>query len=47
MMDTEGVAVVPGSVNETYTPIFDRGRGRKVNNYNADGNLTLALHNRR
>lgn len=47
MMDTEGVAVVPGSVNETYTPLYERGRGRRVNNYNANGNLTLALHNRR
>jgi len=47
MMDTEGVAVVPGSVNNSYTPLYERGRGRKINNYNADGNLTLALHNRR
>lgn len=47
MMDTEGVATVPGSVNQTYTPLYERGRGKKINNFNADGNLTLALHNRR
>ena len=46
MMDTEGVATVPGSVNQTYTPLYERGRGKKINNFNADGNLTLALHNR-
>lgn len=45
MMDTQGVSVVPGSVNQSYTPL--RQRGRKINNFNADGNLPLALHNRR
>lgn len=45
MLDSEGVGIIPGSVNASYTPLHQANR--RVNNYNADGNLTLALHNRR
>lgn len=45
IMDTEGVEVVPGSINPTYTPITPRGK--HVSNHGATGELPLALHKQR
>lgn len=45
VMDTEGVEVVPGSINPTYTPVTPKGR--HVNNHGATGELPLALHKQR
>lgn len=42
MMDTEGVAITPGSANATYTPVS--GKKRKVNNFGATGEIGLAAH---
>lgn len=43
IMDTQGVHVVPGSVNSTYTPMSSR---KPVKNFGADG-LGFALHKNR
>lgn len=43
MMDTQGVAVTPGSVNQSYTPIHRK----PINNHGATGQLGFALHNQR
>ena len=45
VMDTQGVAVTPGSVNPSYTPLYQKSK--KVKNFGATGDLTLALHNQR
>lgn len=44
MMNTEGVAVTPGSVSPSYIPAH---RGRPINDHGASGALGLALHNGR
>lgn len=44
-MDTEGVAVTHGSINETYTPVAPRGK--KVRDFGATGAVPLAAHNSR
>lgn len=42
MMDTEGVAITPGSANATYTPVS--GKRRKVKDFGATGEIGLAAH---
>lgn len=44
IMDTQGVAVTPGSVNPSYTPIK---RGKGINNHGATGDVVFAMHNKR
>lgn len=41
IMNTQGVAITPGSVNPSYTPV------KRVNNHGATGELPLALHRQR
>ena len=43
VMDSEGVAITPGSINPSYTPVHGRG----VSNHGATGELPLALHKQR
>lgn len=45
IMDTEGVAITPGSVNPSFTPVYSKGK--KINNRGASGDLGFALHNSR
>lgn len=45
IMDTQGVATVPGTVNPSYTPVYNRPKG--INNHGADGSLVLAMHKQR
>lgn len=45
IMDTEGVAITPGSVNASFTPVYSKGK--KINNRGASGDLGFALHNSR
>lgn len=43
IMDTQGVAVTPGSVNPSYTPVHNK----PINNHGATGDVVFAMHNRR
>lgn len=45
IMDTEGVAITPGSVNASFTPVYSKGK--KINNRGASGDLGFALHDSR
>lgn len=49
IMDTEGVSVTPGSVFDSYTPVYDRGRRKNngLRDLGTDGSLGFALHNQR